>query len=1050
MFILAHLVAALASILPLLVAIQKGRNGDFDFVYQRTIDYTSSIHLPNIFDYFLQNQDAKSTSSSALFVADPINVTITDQDTSHPISFYVGTEHLGPNTSTNATEEANSTLPFEPSFLFRKYRQVISNLRVGWYQLEIFRHVLLIFHGMVCLMDDLTDFSTAVHLHHYDFTLASPSRTRKALGNALVSVWRSFGIETLTSSFVLAMLIKLSVAIAYTLSIGLGYYIYVLLHDIAKTQENLGRVGSTAKALGTHRNIQQMDLDWQAEMFEVLRLEKEEIKTTSSKQQKDSRNQIIALRTAAASQQVRIGRAHAEIQQLCDELTTAQSGAETQQKRADDWKQQVEIAKTHQVAASRTIEGLQMEVESQQQHVNQKALELERLGSKHGALQQESRKASLSAQSLQQRVERLENDLSTKTSAVEALEKQLEHQKQDLDHRAIGMTNLDSENSALRQETTKANLSAQSLQQRVERLENDLSTKTSAVEALEKQLEHQKQDLDHRAIGMTNLDSENSALRQEITKANLSAQNFQQRVQRLEYDLSTKTLAVEALNKQLEHQQQHLDHKNVEMASLQSENKALQGHQEELQKELSDTNDTHDSELQRLMAEHGINLDFHVAKVLAAEERIVQLEEQLELQEELHDSVKHLQGHQEEFQDKLSDTNDNDDSKPDSHVAEVLTGNECTEQLEEDLAAEGSGRRKRNRGGKNRAEKRVRIERRHSLSMRPCNTCPACGGPQPVKWTWKSNKFPSSQEPERCGRVRRYSCGTPACKTCSVCGGLQRVVEASFPGINSASDNPDIYGSPIAVVGGPESVEASETNDLVGSSQSELESKQDKVGQDSGPREATGLSSSKPKPTRRRQRHKGQKQVQNQEQPQDLGQQPYSNSPQSNGQVHGPSTLPSRWGPNGSFSPSYNNPPHPPFQPSNHFARYPPRPLFQPSAQPTQNPPHRPFQALNQPTQYSPPHFPRAQNAGPGYQPMHPLRPFNPNNAVSFPPRSQTARNGSPGYNAGQPSRQFNPSAIDFRPLPHAQYPFPNTHSGPVRNQGPTGPPYNNISRWAY
>jgi hypothetical protein len=63
-----------------------------------------------------------------------------------------------------------------------------------------------------------------------------------------------------------------------------------------------------------------MDLDWQAEMFEVLRLEKEEIKTTSSKQQKDSRNQIIALRTAAASQQVRIGRAHAEIQQLCDEL----------------------------------------------------------------------------------------------------------------------------------------------------------------------------------------------------------------------------------------------------------------------------------------------------------------------------------------------------------------------------------------------------------------------------------------------------------------------------------------------------------------------------------------------------------------------------------------------------------------------------------------------------------------------------------------------------------------------------------------------------------
>jgi hypothetical protein len=40
-----------------------------------------------------------------------------------------------------------------------------------------------------------------------------------------------------------------------------------------------------------------------------------------------------------------------------------------------------------------------MEVESQQQHVNQKALELERLGSKHGALQQESRKASLGAES---------------------------------------------------------------------------------------------------------------------------------------------------------------------------------------------------------------------------------------------------------------------------------------------------------------------------------------------------------------------------------------------------------------------------------------------------------------------------------------------------------------------------------------------------------------------------------------------------------------------------------------------------------------------------
>ncbi len=69
-------------------------------------------------------------------------------DGSKNLKAYLDTDHLGPNVCTNAIEEADSTPTYEPSFLFDKYRQDISKLWVICHQLEILRHILLIFHGI--------------------------------------------------------------------------------------------------------------------------------------------------------------------------------------------------------------------------------------------------------------------------------------------------------------------------------------------------------------------------------------------------------------------------------------------------------------------------------------------------------------------------------------------------------------------------------------------------------------------------------------------------------------------------------------------------------------------------------------------------------------------------------------------------------------------------------------------------------------------------------------------------------------------------------------
>ncbi|KAI9870521.1 MAG: hypothetical protein M1830_004135, partial [Pleopsidium flavum] len=569
MFFLAHLVAALASILPLLVAIQKSRNGDFDFVYQRTIDYTSSMHLPDILGYFLQNQEDKSTSSSAPFVFDPVNVTITQQDTGHPVEFHVVTEHLGPEEGGNATEEIKSTQTHKLSFLVGRFRQVISSLRVRWNEMGIFRHVFLLFHGMVCIMDDLTDVSLAFHLNHYDFSLASPSRTSEALGNALLSVWNSLGIKTLTSSFILAILIKLSLAITYTASIGFAYYVYVLLHDLAKTREDLRRVQSIVKALETHKNSQQFNLNLQANRFENLLLEKETLQATSTQQLKEYRSENTTFQSENRSKQRQIDGAHAEIKSLHLEIDSAKSEAETQQRRADGWKQRAETAKTEQIEASRTIEVLQKQVELKQQLVNQNAVVLQNLKAEHS-----SERDSYNAHILQ-------------------------------------------------------------TEERIDKLE----------------------------------------------------------------------------------EQFHLV-KNLK---------------EQLQRELAEIDDDHSSELERLKSEHGVERDSYLAKVLASQEKIEEFKDHILQLEELHESIMVLQDHQEELQEKRSGTNDNDDNERNSHDAEILAAQERIEQLEKDLAAKGGSRRKRKRGGQDRAGSRTIIKRRNSFDTHTPVPCSACRGPRRVK-----------------------------------------------------------------------------------------------------------------------------------------------------------------------------------------------------------------------------------------------------------------------------------------------------------------------------
>lgn len=167
MLVLSHLLAALASVLPILLAIQKGRNGDFDYIYQRTIDYTSSFQVPDVFGFLLP-----SPNHNVVVPVVQLEI-VTYVTVSQPVTSQIDTQLNENPAYLDVTGEPSYTAPY-PRSVFLNFRQAAFSVVDTWLCLS--KYILVIFHGFIRMMEDLRDFSIELHLHHYNLSVTVESR----------------------------------------------------------------------------------------------------------------------------------------------------------------------------------------------------------------------------------------------------------------------------------------------------------------------------------------------------------------------------------------------------------------------------------------------------------------------------------------------------------------------------------------------------------------------------------------------------------------------------------------------------------------------------------------------------------------------------------------------------------------------------------------------------------------------------------------------------------------------------------------------------------
>ncbi|MCJ1365179.1 hypothetical protein MMC16_004299 [Acarospora aff. strigata] len=834
MFILSHLIAALASVLPLLLAIQKGRNGDFDFVYQRTIDYTSSFRPPNLIGYLLPNR-GNDIRAPVMTMVD-----ISDTTMLRPQMSQTTTELHGQYLYMNATNGTIfTTHPQHPTIYDRYYSAIV----------EIFRYVLLASDILVRLMDSFKEFSTDIYLNKYDFALTSPSRTGTALAVAFKSVLRSYGPRTLMSSFIITMLIKLFMKLffallcIYFICIALG--IWMLLRALATAQADLKLRDTTVKRLQARCGVLQHDLEEQVKNAEQRRRNNDEFVAAAEEQHRLAQDQIAALGKGNKVQQEGFEKAQEDAEKLRAGIRTVMSDLEATRKRADGFKKQADIlqakvegekrradaataihnnikkalkektseledlsaklevltqeAGTHKVAArklgetlgkleidlstkSSAMAAVQQQLEDTDIKIDQKSAELQQLHIENATLSQEVEKAGTTSQTLREQVTQLEDELRTNKSTVATLRQQLAEKEKHLNGKLADLAALHFEKDKLEENITKADARDQGLRDSVSRLESDLSAKASAVEDFKEQAQHQRHDLAQKSAEISDLKSEQAALQDEIAAAATKKQTLGERVQALEADLNLRSSVAADFKEQAEEQQRTSDQK---IAALESENAALREDKTAARQDEQTLRKT----LKRVEDELS-------AKSFSAEAYEKQLEIQAQAAKQradeltkAHDAIKNLEGQLETLQTQLADQRRDHSSEVErllamvenagEHESGVAETPEVAEQVQEPAtipAAKGGHRRKRKAGGKKRAAKRAPVPRRHSFGSPAHKPCLVCGGPLPVKARFIPKAMlrasgKTSADSRPPPRTRRHSLDSPAQRPCPECGG---------------------------------------------------------------------------------------------------------------------------------------------------------------------------------------------------------------------------------------------------------------------------------------
>ena len=608
MFILAHLVAALASVLPILFAIQRGRNGDFDFIYQRTIDYTSSFEFPDILGVLLTTQ-SQTLVAPVVPLVNTTNVTI-----SQPTQVDM---HLEKPAYLNVTGGPSYTAPNNRT-AFHRYRQAAFSVVGAW--LGLSNYVLLVFDGVFRLMEDLKNLSAELYLHRYDFSHASTPRTQKALVIAYKSLLRSLVRKVLPLSFLLATLVKLFAPILFAVSVGLGCYVYTQFQNLTEGKEYLTREESSFNGLIAHAEGLKKALDQQVLLLvqkeESLRLREtaeRELQAQADSLQKDldQRTKLLAegqedlKRHKGTAEQLRARERSlqqdldqrtkllAETQQsLKQQETTAknlqahadvlQHDLEQQKKLLEDQRHDIE---EFQASSKRQLRNSQAKIASlekekearlqadgaaQDKALEQAQVEAQRLQAGNKALDaalMTERQRSCKALNQVRVMETKHTETSRRLNAVNI---SYENQKQSLKQRTAQIEELSAERDQLAQKARTAEAATQKLRENLEKWEVDFTNEVSAVSSLEQQLLETRGNLDGKAAELEMSYSNQNELSRKLVDIESRSQSLEDEAKRLENELSRKSSTADEYKQQAEDQQNISEEKAAEVVELQS------------------------------------------------------------------------------------------------------------------------------------------------------------------------------------------------------------------------------------------------------------------------------------------------------------------------------------------------------------------------------------------------------------------------------------------------------------------------------------------------
>jgi len=626
MLILSHLLAALASVLPILLAIQKGRNGDFDYIYQRTIDYTSSFQVPDVFRFLLP------TSNQDVVIPVVPLVNVTNVTISQSVTSQIDTQLDENPAYLNVTGEPSYAAPY-PRSVFPNYRQAAFSVVDTWLCLS--KYILLIFDGFIRMMEDLKDFSAELHLHHYDFSHSSTPRTRKALLVAYISMLRSLVRKVLPLSLAVAMLVKLSAVVLCMLSIGLGYHVYTLFQTLAKEKEDLKQEENAFVELVAHAETLRKDLDQQVMLLddkeENLRLHETEEKAfmelvaQAETLRKDLDQQVMLLDKKEENLRLH----ETEESQLQAQTDTLQNDLDQRTKLLIESQKDLKFQGTAATQLRAHAASLQRDLDQQtklfadgQEELRQHERTAAQLRAQAGSLQEDldARTKQLAegqecveqqvtaAKVLQAHADTLQHDLEQQKQLLEDQRQMIEEfqtsSNQQLGDSQAKIVSLEEAMQAQLQRHGEAQAKllkqaqeeAQCLQAGKEALDTALMAErqqsyraldrakvtetkhtdtTRRLNAVNIMYENQKQTLKQKTAQIEELTSERDELAQAAKRAEATGPELRNRLQKLETDFANKVSALTSLEQQLQETQAHLDQRAAALEVTHTQNDEL-------------------------------------------------------------------------------------------------------------------------------------------------------------------------------------------------------------------------------------------------------------------------------------------------------------------------------------------------------------------------------------------------------------------------------------------------------------------------------------------